>query len=94
MAVGRIGEITNNMTNTMGYPIDTPVAIIEKATTIDQRILLGTLKNISSIAIEKEAKAPATRTNKNKIHLINIIVLSDLSLIFFLQRCFKRHGLS
>jgi uroporphyrin-III C-methyltransferase len=60
MAVGRIGEITNNMTNTMGYPIDTPVAIIEKATTIDQRILLGTLKNISSIAIEKEAKAPAT----------------------------------
>jgi len=60
MAVGRIGEITNNMTTTMGYPIDTPVAIIEKATTIDQRVLLGTLKNISSIAIEKEAKAPAT----------------------------------
>jgi siroheme synthase len=48
------------MTSILGYPNTTPVAIIEKATTNDQRILLGTLKNISSIAIEQQAKAPAT----------------------------------
>ena len=60
MAVGRIDEITSNMTSILGYPNHTPVAIIEKATTNDQRILLGTLKNISSIAIEQQAKAPAT----------------------------------
>jgi galactose mutarotase-like enzyme len=47
MAVGRIHEITSNMTNIMNYPIDTPVAIIDKATTIEQRTIVGTLKNDS-----------------------------------------------
>lgn len=71
MAVGRIGEIANNMTSIMGYPIDTPVAIIEKATTINQRIILGSLKNISSIAIEEQAKAPATIIIGEVVNVLN-----------------------
>jgi uroporphyrin-III C-methyltransferase len=71
MAVGRIHEITSNMTNIMNYPIDTPVAIIEKATTIEQRTIVGTLKNISSIAIEQQAKAPATIIIGEVVNVLN-----------------------
>jgi uroporphyrin-III C-methyltransferase len=59
MAVGRIEEIAGNMT-AIGYPTDTPVAIIEKATTPQQRTLTGTLKTIGSIAKREQAVAPAT----------------------------------
>jgi len=59
MAVGRIEEITHTLLN-KEYPEHTPIAIIEKATTPDQRILEGTLHNIIEIAKIYEAKAPAT----------------------------------
>lgn len=59
MAVGRIEDIAKNMTS-QGYPSSTPVAIIEKATTPEQRTLYGTLENIAQVAKEQEAKAPAT----------------------------------
>jgi uroporphyrin-III C-methyltransferase len=59
MAVGRIGEIASNMT-AVGYPPETPVAIIEKATTPEQRTLTGTLETIAYVAKRDEAKAPST----------------------------------
>lgn len=59
MAVGRIGEIAANMT-AMGYPKTTPVAIIERATTPEQRTLIGTLETIDFVAKRDEAKAPST----------------------------------
>jgi uroporphyrin-III C-methyltransferase len=59
MAVGRIAEIASNMT-AAGYPSDTPVAIIEKATTPEQRTLTGTLETIAYVAKRDEAKAPST----------------------------------
>ena len=60
MAVGRIGEIASNMTTYLGYPVDTPVCIIEKATTPYQREIHGTLLNIGDIAMKENAKPPAT----------------------------------
>jgi len=59
MAVGRIEEIARNMI-AQGYPVSTPVAIIERATTPDQRTLFGTLENIAQIAKDQQAKAPST----------------------------------
>ena len=59
MAVGRIGEIAFKMVS-KGFPSSTPVAIIEKATTPQQRILYGTLADIGAVAKEHSAVAPAT----------------------------------
>jgi len=59
MAIGRLREIAGNMT-AIGYPVDTPVAILEKATTPQQRTLSGTLADIADIAEREGAKAPAT----------------------------------
>ena len=59
MAVGRIGDIAAEMILN-GYPGDEPVAIIEKATTPQQRVLLGTLSTIYNIAVREAAKPPAT----------------------------------
>ena len=60
MAVGRIDEISKNMTECKGYPSETPVAIVEKATTPHQRTLIGTLETIGHVAKVHKAKAPAT----------------------------------
>lgn len=60
MAVGRIEEIARVLQEEKGYPQTTPIAIIEKATTPEQRILQGTLATIVQIAKEYEAKPPAT----------------------------------
>lgn len=60
MAVGRIGEIAANMTSpSHGYPLETPAAIVERATTPEQRTLVGTLQTIGQIAKEQQARAPA-----------------------------------
>eukprot|EP01035_Chromulina_nebulosa_P017010 gene17010-22512_t len=58
MAIGRINEIIASMIES-GYPVSTPVAIIENATTPKQRILRGIIENIRQIAVEKIVKAPA-----------------------------------
>jgi len=60
MAVGRLSEIAANMTSPhLGYPPSTPVAIVEKATTPEQRTLVGTLATIANVAKEQKATAPA-----------------------------------
>jgi siroheme synthase len=41
-----------------GFPKSTPVAIIERATTPEQRTLSGTLETIGHIARRDNAKAP------------------------------------
>ena len=61
MAVSRLAEIAANMTSpSFGYPAQTPVAIIESATTPLQRTLTGTLATIGMVAEEQGAKPPAT----------------------------------
>ena len=60
MAVGRLDEISANLTSSeMGYPKATPVAIVENATTPKQRTLLGTLETIADVARAQNVKAPA-----------------------------------
>jgi uroporphyrin-III C-methyltransferase len=63
MAVGRIEEIASNMTM-KGYPKDTPVAIIEKATTPLERTLTGTLETIGFVAKRDGATAPGKNIKK------------------------------
>ena len=53
------------------YPVDTPVAIIEKATTPDQRVIEGTLETIVEIATREEAKAPATIIIGGVVNVLN-----------------------
>jgi len=43
----------------VGYPSTTPVAIVEKASTPQQRTLVGNLLTIPDIAKAEEAKPPA-----------------------------------
>jgi len=59
----------------IGYPVDTPVAIIEKATTPDQRVLKGKLSTIVEIATREEAKAPATIVIGGVVDILNIHTL-------------------
>jgi len=59
MAVGRLAEIAQEMIQ-IGYPTETPVAIVENATNSNERIITGMLSNIAAISVEKAVKAPAT----------------------------------
>jgi uroporphyrin-III C-methyltransferase len=58
MAIGRLNEIIEMMKG-KGYPLDTPVAIIENASTPRERVLLGSVESICEIAKKQEAKPPA-----------------------------------
>lgn len=75
MAVGRITEIAANMV-AKGFPARTPVAIIEKATTPQQRVLYGTLGNIGEVATREAAVAPATIVVGDVVHVLSPIVTS------------------
>ena len=70
MAVGRIGEIAADLVARKNYPLSTPVAIVESATTPQQRTLLGTLETIGDIAAREEAKAPATIVIGNVVNVL------------------------
>lgn len=58
MAVGRLRDLSKMMID-KGYPADTPVGIIERATTPQQRQYTGSLVDIAVIAEENRVKAPA-----------------------------------
>ncbi|MDP2218445.1 MAG: uroporphyrinogen-III C-methyltransferase [Methanolobus sp.] len=53
--------LENNVSELIKYGKDpqTPVALIERGTRPDQRVTIGVLENIASIAKEKNVKAPA-----------------------------------
>lgn len=69
MAVGRIEDLALRMTR-KGFPGRTPVAIIEKATTPQQRILYGTLDSIGEVAQRENATAPATIVVGDVVHVL------------------------
>lgn len=70
MAVGRIAEIASRMME-VGYPLHTPIAIVERATTPSQRTLYGTLETIGDIAEKESAKAPATIVVGDVVHVLD-----------------------
>eukprot|EP01041_Mallomonas_annulata_P000514 gene514-987_t len=72
MAVGRLQELTENMISSC-YPSTTPVAIIERATTPQQRTIRGTLATITDIAIKENVKAPATIVVGEVVNVLNKI---------------------
>jgi len=59
MAIGRIGPLSQGLKDN-GYPADTPVVVIEKASCSDQRVLLADLDTAPSLVSEHAIKPPAT----------------------------------
>ncbi|CAM9302934.1 unnamed protein product [Ectocarpus sp. 12 AP-2014] len=59
MAIGRLEELCEDLVR-RSYPTDTPVAIIENASTPRQRVIKGTVDTISKVARGLKVKAPAT----------------------------------
>jgi uroporphyrin-III C-methyltransferase len=51
----------------------TPVALIEKGTRPDQRVTVGTLENIASLAEERKVKAPAITVIGDVVNLHRIL---------------------
>jgi len=60
MAVGRLRELCQRLVNMAGYPIDTPVAIVERAGCPDQRTVTGTMSTIADVAKRHDIKPPST----------------------------------
>ena len=58
MGVGRLRQIAARLVEA-GKPVTTPVAVIEQATTPDQRTVTGTLADIAERATAEGVKAPA-----------------------------------
>lgn len=58
MAVHRFPDLMNNLIQN-GRSVDTPVAIIEKGTTPDQRVIRGTLGQLTLLAEAHRVAAPA-----------------------------------
>lgn len=56
-----------------GKASDTPVAVIERGTRADQRVTVGTLANIASLAEERKVKAPAITVIGNVVRLHDIL---------------------
>lgn len=63
----------------VGYPESTPVAIVEKASTPDQRTLVGDLTTIATVAEQHNAKPPAVIVvGEVRITIMIILVLPPL----------------
>lgn len=56
-----------------GKAPDTPVAVIERGTRADQRVTVGTLANIASLAEERKVKAPAITVVGDVVRLHEIL---------------------
>ena len=59
MTVGRLTEIINELLETEKLPASTPVAIVQRGTRPDQRVLVGDLSNIVEKASRYALKPPA-----------------------------------
>lgn len=73
MAVGRIADIAQAMIAQHHYPPATPVAIIERATTPQQRVLYGQLHDIGAVAVAQNAQPPATIVVGNVVSVLSEI---------------------
>eukprot|EP00578_Thalassiosira_sp_NH16_P000092 CAMPEP_0181129692 /NCGR_PEP_ID=MMETSP1071-20121207/29459_1 /TAXON_ID=35127 /ORGANISM="Thalassiosira sp., Strain NH16" /LENGTH=390 /DNA_ID=CAMNT_0023215699 /DNA_START=293 /DNA_END=1465 /DNA_ORIENTATION=- len=60
MAVGRLRTLCDNLVSKAGFPVDTPVGIVERAGCPDQRTVVGTMVNIADLAKEYDVKPPST----------------------------------
>lgn len=70
MAVGRLGELCQRLVNLANYPIDTPVAIVEKAGCPDQRTVVGNMSTIADLAKRHNVKPPSTIVVGNVVKVL------------------------
>jgi uroporphyrin-III C-methyltransferase len=59
MAVGRIPQLRDDLCAQRGYPEDTPVAVVERATHADQRVTRSTLGALAAAAAAAGIESPA-----------------------------------
>lgn len=60
MAVGRLRTLCDNLHRKANFPVDTPVAIVERAGCPDQRTVVGTMESIADIAEANNVRPPST----------------------------------
>lgn len=60
MAVGRLPELCHRLQTEASYPSTCPSAIVEQASLSRQRVVVGTVATIASLAAELDIKPPAT----------------------------------
>jgi uroporphyrin-III C-methyltransferase len=60
MAVGRLHELCQRLVDMAGYPVDTPVAIVEQAGCPNQRTVVGNMATIADIAKRYNVQPPST----------------------------------
>ncbi|GKY99321.1 hypothetical protein MPSEU_000887200 [Mayamaea pseudoterrestris] len=60
MAVGRLKELCERLVEQAKYPINTPVAIVERAGCPDQRTVVGTMQTIADLAAKYKIRPPST----------------------------------
>jgi len=69
MAVGRLSELCERLMSEAGYPLDCPVAIIERASCPDQRLVLGKITTIAGQACTAYTDdATSTEHNRPTLH--------------------------
>lgn len=57
MALHRLSSVIETLTTTKGYPLDTPCAVLERASCPDQRVIRTTLEHVCA-AVEVEGSRP------------------------------------
>ncbi len=85
MGVGRLSHVTEELIK-HGRSPDTPVAIIERGTYPDERVLTGTLRDIAEQAAEAHIRPPATivigEVVRLRDHMLASIPICDASQSF------------
>ena len=70
MPVGRLADLCKDLISN-GYPSNCPVAMIEKATTPEQRVVRGNLETIAAICEKEKVAAPATMVVGNSVNTLS-----------------------
>lgn len=77
MGVENLAQIVANLIEN-GKPLQTPVAIVERGTTPDEKILVGTLVSIVERAESENVSAPAVIVIGEVVHLREVLGLQEV----------------
>lgn len=70
MAVGRLKELCQRLITMAGYPVDTPVAIVERAGCPNQRTVIGDMSSIATLADFHSVQPPSTIVVGNVVRVL------------------------
>lgn len=71
MAVGRIHELCDRLQAEAGYPHDCPAALVERASTPQQRVVAGTVGTLAAVAAQLGVQPPATIVFGSVVAVLN-----------------------